>query len=153
MLEHQTPSVHSSVKGDKKVIFGWAVYDWANSAYITTIAVAVLPMYFAGVIVPQEGFQIGNTVYAAETLWGFMVSAAAFIVFVLAPVLGAIADFYSTKKRFLFSFCYLGVVSALLIPLCGSGDVWPAIILFVMSSYIIMYILFIFKLQVNILRS
>ena len=58
--------MHTSVRGDKKVIFGWAVYDWANSAYITTIAVAILPMYFAGVIVPAEGFRIGSTVFAAE---------------------------------------------------------------------------------------
>lgn len=122
------------VRGDKKVIFGWAVYDWANSAYITTIAVAILPMYFAGVVVPPDGFQIGNTIFAAETLWGFMVSAAAFIVFVMAPVLGAIADFYSVKKRFLFSFCYLGVTSACLLPLFGSGDVWPTIVLFVVSQ-------------------
>ena len=126
--------MHTSVRGDKKVIFGWAVYDWANSAYITTIAVAILPMYFAGVIVPAEGFRIGSTVFAAETLWGFMVSAAAFIVFAMAPVLGAIADFYSAKKRFLFSLCYLGVTSAALIPLCGAGDVWPVIFLFVISQ-------------------
>lgn len=124
----------TSIRGDKKVIFGWAMYDWANSAYMTTIAVAILPMYFAGVIVPAEGFRIGGTVFAAETLWGFMVSAAAFMVFVLAPVLGAIADFYSAKKRFLFSFCYLGVISAALISLCGPGDVWPAILLFVISQ-------------------
>lgn len=130
--EKSTP--HTSVKGDKKVIFGWAVYDWANSAYMTTIAVAILPMYFAGVIVPEEGFRIGSTVFAAETLWGFMVSAAAFLVFILAPVLGAIADFYSVKKRFLFSFCYLGVTSASLISFCGAGDVWPVIILFVISQ-------------------
>ena len=38
----------ASVRGDRRVIFGWAMYDWANSAYITTIAVAILPMYFAG---------------------------------------------------------------------------------------------------------
>lgn len=127
-------SNYQSVRGDQKVIFGWAVYDWANSAYITTIAVAILPMYFAGVIVPPEGFRIGNTLFAAETLWGFMVSAAAFIVFILAPVLGAIADFYSAKKRFLFSFCYLGVLAAALIAFCGPGDVWPTIVLFILSQ-------------------
>ena len=41
-----------AIRGDRKVIFGWAMYDWANSAYSTTIAVAILPMYFAGVVVP-----------------------------------------------------------------------------------------------------
>lgn len=126
--------MQNDIRGDSKVIFGWAVYDWANSAYITTIAVAILPMYFAGVVVPAEGFRIGNTVFAAETLWGFMVSAAAFIVFAMAPVLGAIADFYSAKKRFLFSFCYLGVLAASLIFFCGAGDVWLTILLFVVSQ-------------------
>lgn len=125
---------NESVRGDRRVIFGWAMYDWANSAYITTIAVAILPMYFAGVIVPADGFRIGSTVFAAETLWGFMVSAAAFIVFVMAPVLGAIADYCSAKKRFLFTFCVMGVACALFIPLTGPGDVWPAILLFVASQ-------------------
>lgn len=122
------------VRGDRRVIFGWAMYDWANSAYITTITVAILPMYFAGVVVPAGGFRIGGTLFAAETLWGFMISAAAFIVFALAPVLGAIADYRATKKRFLFTFCYLGVCSAIILSFCGPGNVWPTIILFVISQ-------------------
>lgn len=122
------------VRGDRGVIFGWAMYDWANSAYITTVAVAILPMYFAGVVVPAEGFRIGGTLFAAETLWGFMVSAAAFIVFALAPVLGAIADYSAAKKRFLFTFCYLGVCSAIFLSFCGAGNVWPTILLFVISQ-------------------
>lgn len=127
-------STNNSIRGDKHVIFGWAMYDWANSAYITTIAVAVLPMYFAGIVVPSDGFRIGNTLFAAETLWGFMVSAAAFVVFIMAPALGAIADYCSAKKRFLFSFCAMGVLSAVFIPLAGKGDVWLTIILFVVSQ-------------------
>jgi UMF1 family MFS transporter len=127
-------SSSESVRGDRRVIFGWAMYDWANSAYITTIAVAILPMYFAGVIVPEKGFSIGGTLFAAETLWGFMVSAAAFIVFVMAPALGAIADYCSAKKRFLFTFCAMGVTAATLIPIAGRGDVWLTIVLFVISQ-------------------
>ena len=141
MITMKKPSAHpgptdanASVRGDKRVIFGWAMYDWANSAYVTTVAVAVLPMYFAGVVVPAEGFAIGGSLFAAETLWGFMVSAAAFIVFILAPVLGAIADYRSAKKLFLFMFCYLGVISAVLLSFCGQGDVWLTIVLFILSQ-------------------
>jgi len=141
MTSMKKPSAHTGaadanapVRGDKRVLFGWAMYDWANSAYITTVAVAVLPMYFAGVVVPAEGFVIGGSLFAAETLWGFMVSAAAFIVFMLAPVLGAIADYRSAKKLFLFAFCYLGVTSAVLLSFCGQGDVWPTIVLFILSQ-------------------
>lgn len=122
------------IRGDRRVIFGWAMYDWANSAYITTLAVAILPIYFAGVVVPPDGLEIRGTLYAAETLWGFMLSAAAFIVFLAAPILGAIADFCSTKKRFLFSFCYLGVVSAAFLSFSKSGDVWLTMILFIISQ-------------------
>jgi len=125
---------NTPIRGDRRVIFGWAMYDWANSAYITTLAVAILPIYFAGVVVPPEGLEIKGTFYAAETLWGFMVSAAAFLVFLAAPTLGAIADFCCAKKRFLFSFCYLGVVSAAFLSFSKAGDVWLTMILFVISQ-------------------
>lgn len=121
-------------KDDQKSIFGWAMYDWANSAYMTTIAVAILPMYFASVIVPAKGFQIGHTLYAAETLWGLMISAAAFLVFLLAPTLGAIADFRCSKKQFLLFFCYLGVTGSILLSFCNQGDVYQTIIFFILSQ-------------------
>ena len=134
MIFGSRQTIDSPVRGDRRVIFGWAMYDWANSAYSTTIAVAILPMYFAGVVVPAGGFRIGTTFFAAETLWGFMVSAAAFIVFALAPLLGAIADRCSAKKRFLFAFCVPGVIAATLLAGCGAGDVWLTIVLFVLSQ-------------------
>ena len=43
------------MKDDKKSIFGWCMYDWANSAYITTVGVALLPIYFADGIVGKAG--------------------------------------------------------------------------------------------------
>ena len=122
------------IRGDRRVIFGWAMYDWANSAYITTLVVAILPIYFASVVVPAEGLKIGGANYAAETLWGLMVSAASFIIFLVAPILGAIADFCCAKKRFLLFFCYMGVLSASLLSFCKAGDVWLSIMLFVISQ-------------------
>ncbi|NIA11283.1 MAG: MFS transporter, partial [Nitrospiraceae bacterium] len=100
----------------------------------TTLVVAILPIYFASVVVPAGGLKIGGANYAAETLWGLMVSAASFIIFVLAPALGAIADFCCAKKRFLLFFCYTGVLSASLLSFCKAGDVWLTIILFVISQ-------------------
>jgi len=80
-------------KEDKRRIFGWLMYDWANSAYVTTVAVAVLPAYFAAVVVPPGGFRIAGSVFSASCLWGYLVSATALFVFLLAPFLGAVADF------------------------------------------------------------
>ena len=122
------------MKNDKKTIFGWCMYDWANSAYITTAAVALLPDYFARAVVGEAGVDIFGTNMSATALWSFMLGGAAFIVFLFAPVLGAVADFSSAKKRFLTSFAYVGSLLATLLFFCESGDVTFTILLFVSTQ-------------------
>ena len=118
------------MKNDKKTIFGWCMYDWANSAYITTAAVALLPNYFAQAVVGEAGVDIFGMNMSATALWGFMLGGAAFLVFLFAPVLGAIADFSSGKRRFLASFAYTGSLFATMLYFCKSGDVGLTIALF-----------------------
>ncbi|MCB0832155.1 MAG: MFS transporter, partial [Bacteroidetes bacterium] len=115
-------------KNDKKTLFGWYMYDWANSAYILTVVTAILPVYFTDGIVPKEGFRIGGTLYSATSLWGFAISASALFVFICAPVLGAIADFSASKKKFLLGFCFTGSLLCTLLFFCGSGDVWMTLL-------------------------
>ena len=110
------------------------MYDWANSAYITTAAVAILPDYFARVVVGEAGVDILGMNMSATALWGFMLGGAAFLVFLFAPVLGAIADFSSAKKRFLVSFAYMGSLFATLLYFSKSGDVTLTIVLFLGSQ-------------------
>ena len=118
------------MKNDKKTIFGWCMYDWANSAYITTAAVALLPNYFAQAVVGEAGVDIFGINMSATALWGFMLGGAAFLVFLFAPVLGAIADFSSAKRRFLAGFAYMGSLFATMLYFCKSGDVGLTIALF-----------------------
>ena len=122
------------MKNDKQTIFGWCMYDWANSAFILTVVTAVLPVYFADVVVPREGFKIGETIYSATSLWGFVISSSALFVFLCAPVLGAIADFSSSKKKFLMAFCYTGSLFTVLLYFCGSGDVWMTMIILAIAQ-------------------
>ncbi len=110
------------------------MYDWANSAYVTTVAVALLPAYFARVVVGPQGVAIGGTTYSATSLWGFTVSGATLIAFVFAPVLGSIADFSSAKKRFLLAFAYSGSLFALLLFFSRSGDVFRTLLLFLVAQ-------------------
>lgn len=117
-----------------KQIFGWVMYDWANSAYITTVVVAVLPAYFAAVIVPKEGILLGGIAYNPTTLWGITISLAAFLVLLCAPILGAIADFSGAKKKFLMAFCYTGSLAAILLFFCQAGDVWLTLFLFLIAQ-------------------
>ena len=110
------------------------MYDWANSAYITTVHAALLPIYFQEGIVGEKGVALFGQTFSATALWGFVVGIAAFIVFLFAPVLGAIADFSSAKKRFLICFAYFGSIFATLLYFCRPGDVWLAIALYISSQ-------------------
>ena len=122
------------MKDDKKTIFGWCMYDWANSAYITTAAVALLPDYFARAVVGEGGVNLFGMNLTATSLWGYMLGTAAFLVFLFAPVLGAIADFSSAKKRFLTGFAYTGSLFAMMLYFCKSGDIWLTIVLFISTQ-------------------
>lgn len=109
------------------------MYDWANSAYITT-AVGLLPIFFASSIVPREGAVIFGTTYRADTLWGFTVGLAGVTSFLLAPVLGAIADFSASKKRFLSAFAYTGALFCMLLYFSRTGDVIATLCIFLVSQ-------------------
>lgn len=77
----------------------WIMYDWANSIYAANIMAAIFPIYFA-----MQADETGNKLY------GFAVSAAALVVAVLAPILGAIGDFSGMKKKLFAGFLVLGLV-------------------------------------------
>jgi len=121
-------------KNDRRTIFGWCMYDWANSAFATTVLAALLPAYFAGEVVGPEGVVIGGTLYSATTLWGFVVAFTAFIIFIIAPVLGAISDFSAAKKKFLLSFAYGGSLFTILLFFCRSGDVLKTLLIFLIAQ-------------------
>ena len=76
----------------------WIMYDWANSVYATIIMAAVFPIYFASVAP------------GGDVWWGYGTSIATFTIALLAPVLGAIADYSGMKKKLFAFFLGLGVV-------------------------------------------
>ncbi|MFQ5965078.1 MAG: MFS transporter [Candidatus Scalinduaceae bacterium] len=119
-------------------IFAWCMYDWANSAFATTIIAALLPIYFATVIVPSGGWTFRfsgiEIVTNAATLWGFLSGTTALLVFIMAPTLGAIADLSETKKQFLMVFCFGGSLFTALLYFCHSGDVWMTMIFFFVAN-------------------
>jgi len=122
------------IKDDPRTVFGWCMYDWASSAYVTTVAVGLLPRYFADVVVPPGGIVIGGTTVAADTLWAIIVGAATLIAFVTSPVLGAVADFSSAKKRFLLTFAWIGNLFTVLLYFCRAGDVVTTLLFFLVAQ-------------------
>ncbi|MGB7859003.1 MAG: MFS transporter [Acidimicrobiia bacterium] len=103
-------------KNDPRTIFGWAMYDWANSAYITTFG-AIVAAFFTAVIVPEDSGTNG------EALWAWTLSGGAFVLFLAMPVLGAVADYASAKKKFLRFFAWLGAAITVLLPFVPSGSI------------------------------
>jgi UMF1 family MFS transporter len=122
------------VKNDRSTIFGWAMYDWANSAYATTVAGAILPAYFADSIVPEDGYDLFGVNLSGESMWGLVVGFGAFLLFLVTPVLGAIADFSASKKRFLAVFAYGGAVFTSVLWFMTTGDVLLTLGLFFMAQ-------------------
>jgi len=113
---------------NKKAVFGWALYDWANSAFATTVIAGFFPIFF------KQYWSAGADPTISTARLGFANSVAGVIVAILAPVLGAIADKGSAKKKFLMFFAYMGVVMTSSLYMVSKGD-WPlAIMLFVIAS-------------------
>ncbi len=114
-------------KAEKKAIWAWTMYDWANSAFATTIMAAILPVYFADAILR------GNP--DTVPLWGAAVAIGSLIAALISPLLGAIADFKGSKKTFLAFFVALGVISTgCMFFLTGPQHVALTIILYILGT-------------------
>ena len=94
----------------------WAMYDWANSAFMTTIVAAVFPIYFHTVA--------GANLDPAEASFRFAAATtiALAVVAVLSPILGAVADFSGIKKKMLALFLGLGVIATACMFFIEQGD-------------------------------
>ncbi|WP_294674192.1 MFS transporter [uncultured Fluviicola sp.] len=118
-------------KGDKKIIRGWVMYDWANSVYNLVISSAIFPIFYDNVTTKHfkethgysldeslpEGVNVTVDFFGWElsnsALMSFVLSASFLCVSFFSPFLSGIADYLGNKKRFLQFFCYLGAASCM----------------------------------------
>ena len=101
---------------------GWCLYDWANSAFATSVVSAILPVYFArtaGKSMPA---------HEATALWGYASAAALALTAVLSPVVGALADQTQRRKPVLLVCMLLGVLGTLGLAATPPGA-WPVLLL------------------------
>ena len=115
------------MKSDKKAVWGWVMYDWANSAFATTVMAGFFPIFF------KQYWSYGVDVNMSTAQLGFGNSVASLFVALMAPVLGAIADKGSAKKKFLLFFAYLGVLMTSGLFLIHKGQWGLAIFVYVMG--------------------
>ena len=111
-----------------KELRAWAMYDSANSAFVTTIVAAFLPIYYSRVAASEF------TKLEATAYWGYTTAIAFAIIALLSPVLGAVADYMGAKKRFLAVFMGFGVTFSALLYFVGEGDWLLASAIFIVAS-------------------
>ena len=111
-----------------KRIYSWALYDWANSAYATTVMAGFFPLFF-------KAFYSADTDATISTAQLGVANALSSIVVVLmAPLLGAIADAGGIRKRFLLLFAFLGILMSAALALVGKGQWELAVAVYVIGN-------------------
>jgi len=113
---------------NQRQVRAWVTYDWANSAFATTMMAAVMPVFYESVA--GAGLAEG----AAASYWGYTQTIAMLCVALLSPVLGAIADFRGSKVRFLSVFTFVGALSCLASFFIGEGDWLLASLLVILGT-------------------
>jgi len=107
--------VHSTVvpRGDKKIIRGWIIYDWANSVYQLTIGSTIFVTYYNEITsnngsftVDFFGLEVINTV-----LYSWAIASAYLVLAILSPLLSSIADYTGRRKMFMKIFTWMGALS------------------------------------------
>ncbi|MDP6579272.1 MAG: MFS transporter [Vicinamibacterales bacterium] len=122
------PSLLERVGLHRPELRAWAMYDWANSAFMATVVTAVFPIYFPLVAAAELDPAVASFRFASTTF------IALSIVAVLAPVLGAIADVAAVKKKMLAVCLALGVVATACMFFIGRGDWMLAAVLFILAN-------------------
>jgi len=113
---------------DRPELRAWAMYDWANSAMVTTIITAVFPIYYSAVAAADLKPAEATYRYGISTTLGLIIIA------VLSPLLGYLADRGGTRMRYLAAFMAVGAVAVLLMFWIERGDWLMASLLFVVAN-------------------
>lgn len=127
-------------KNNPREVFGWKMYDWANSAFSTTIVGALFGPYLTEITqraVGENGVVVNLGALGSITSKSFFptcVSVAVFLQIFLLPVLGSIADYSNLKKRMLALFCYIGVVATSLMFFVDGSLYWLGGFLFIVAN-------------------
>lgn len=103
----------------KKVINGWAMYDWANSAYNLVITSTIFPAYYNAITTVKDEtrnilnhkVQFLGTEFESASLYNYSIAFAYLVIALISPILSSIADYKGNKKSFMQFFCYLGSVA------------------------------------------
>lgn len=125
---------------NRRAVRSWCLYDWANSAFMTNMTTAILPVYFLSLFADAEHVEVplfGGTWHTSGlSLWAYTSALSMLLVVLVAPVLGAIADLSRGKKRFLAFCVFVGALVTAAISLVTHGDYLLCAALYVVANFL-----------------
>ena len=137
MATLETPTVKNN---DKREIFGWAMYDWANSAFSTTVATVFLGPYVAS-LARSAAEAAGTTTVsflgipiAPDSFLPYCISISVGLQVLFLPILGAIADFSNLRKQLMRLFATIGAVATILLFFVTGPLWWLGGVLFIIAN-------------------
>ncbi len=116
----------------KRIQFGWAFYDWANSVYSLVIATAIFPIYFAEV--SPEKIDFMGKVFHSAAMYSYTLAFSFVLVAIMSPFLSGIADYTGNKKRFLQFFAYMGSIACMAMYFFDSSNIYFGLGMSVIAS-------------------
>lgn len=122
------PEPVQPVKMNRRTVWSWALYDWANSAFALVVISSFFPIFYKEVL--REGIEPARTTFEL----GMANSIASILVAALAPILGAVSDKSSARKRFLSAFATLGVLATGCLAAASQGLWHVALALFILGN-------------------
>ena len=118
--------IKQKITTPKFQVFVWSLFDFANSSFSIMIITVGFPLFFKEVIVGDSG--------RGDLFWGIAISMSMLLTAIVAPILGAASDFSHRRKRFLFGFTILSVISTALLYFINPGMIIPAMILLILAN-------------------
>jgi MFS transporter, UMF1 family len=113
----------------RKIINSWCMYDWANSAFATTIMAAMFPPFYRSLAIAA-----GLSEPDATAAWAYTTAIGLLLAAVMAPILGAVSDHTGGKKRYIAFFVALGVVATAFFVVLGDDSYLLASLLFILGD-------------------
>jgi len=116
-------------RASRQELFGWAMFDFANSSYTTVIITVVFCIIFPKLIVGDgPEYRLGNL------LWSTSLSISYLIVLLSVPLIGAIMDYSGSKKKFLVGSCLITVIATAALFFVSPGDIIMGMLLIILSN-------------------
>ena len=121
----------------KKIVTGWAMYDWANSVYNLVITTTFFPAYYAAITSLKnfpDGIVFLGRHFVNTELKDYVLAVGFLLIALLSPILSSIADYKGNKKKFMRFFCYLGAASCSLLFFFDQSNIILGLLCFMLAG-------------------